>query len=552
MASPNKKPLKILLATHNTCGVYDDRATRLPLWLDRLESLVARHKIDFLAVHMQEVGGSSWKKGGLDHVQPFADAIAAKFANDYWCTGLLCEATPDSTFTALGSIYLVLKASAERVSMWAAASDDDDTGAFRSVASFTSPLVSPPTADARYCCHAQMPPALFGEGNKVSRKGYLLTSWSFDGRQCIDLLNVHNLHDASNWVALEEPSIYAARRQKCLHHVLRERDRHSFVEHQLSREATALFVFGDFNFRLSLGQVVRHLCGADGVEAARALREKAEAAAAAEAEAKQAAEATEKEATKEAKEGDDEKKAKPAAVALPAADAQSSGDAEGVAIHMSDKKFRLGRPETIIEHFSTFLQFDNELAAYTASAVAGAAEAAEGGGGADGGGDGAATPLFELPIEFPPSYSYDDSAGGDRFTLRRGTTAAEEGLEGLLAAGGGPAAEEGGGVGGGGGGSSASLDEDSERSGLSLEPYDKSLCKLMAAHFGPKRCPAWCDRVLMDGNARALVCGGGEGGGAKEGGGGGTPSFAPVYATDLQRTVLTDHNMVYLVFEVPA
>ena len=56
----------------------------------------------------------------------------------------------------------------------------------------------------------------------------------------------------------------------------------------------------------------------------------------------------------------------------------------------------------------------------------------------------------------------------------------------------------------------------------------------------------------MDGNARALVCGGGEGGGAKEGGGGGTPSFAPVYATDLQRTVLTDHNMVYLVFEVPA
>ena len=91
-----------------------------------------------------------------------------------------------------------------------------------------------------------------------------------------------------------------------------------------------------------------------------------------------------------------------------------------------------------------------------------------------GGGDGAATPLFELPIEFPPSYSYDDSAGGDRFTLRRGTTAAEEGLEGLLAAGGGPAAEEGGGVGGGGGGSSASLDEDSERSALSLEPYDKS------------------------------------------------------------------------------
>ena len=36
---------------------------------------------DFVALHFQEVGGSNWKKGSLDLVQPLTDAIARETAD---------------------------------------------------------------------------------------------------------------------------------------------------------------------------------------------------------------------------------------------------------------------------------------------------------------------------------------------------------------------------------------------------------------------------------------------------------------------------------------
>ena len=59
------EPLRVLLITHNASGVYDDMESRLSLWIDRLTAMVAAQRAEFIAIHMQEVGGSNYKNGGL-------------------------------------------------------------------------------------------------------------------------------------------------------------------------------------------------------------------------------------------------------------------------------------------------------------------------------------------------------------------------------------------------------------------------------------------------------------------------------------------------------
>ena len=500
------KPVRMLLVTHNACGVYDDIDQRLPLWLDQYaEVMEQQHNPEFVAVHMQEVGGSNWKKGGLDLVPRLAEAFAQRFSQ-YWCTGLLCALQKTEKYTALGCIYLVHRSVAKRVAIWeyaAAAAPEGGApdaagapgGAFRAVSELPSPLVSPPSADARYCDHAQFPLEFFGDG-KLSRKGYLLTSWRVDGVP-IDLLNVHNVHDASNWVALGDApdasapapsappasSVYAERRCACLRHSIEQRAAKMGARGAGASAAAlaaagavwpCLFVFGDFNFRLTLPKVVEHLCGPGGMAAACALRRTTLAAAAA---------------------GD-----KDPEVALPAKPAADGGDA-GVAVMMTAKQFKLSTPQRLLDDHAAFRSLDEELAAYCAGAPAG-------------------TALHELPIAFSPSYSYDDAPPGELPAgLRRGSTTADIGESAFSGA------------------ASSASDGGLVAAADAAAPVgERALAYQMANAFSTKRCPAWCDRVLMDDAARALV---------------GASAPSAVYGSALQPSVLSDHNAVYLAFEMP-
>ena len=58
-----------------------------------------------------------------------------------------------------------------------------------------------------------------------------------------------------------------------------------------------------------------------------------------------------------------------------------------------------------------------------------------------------------------------------------------------------------------------------------------------AAHaFGAKRCPGWCDRVLLDAAALSAVR---------------ASAVAAVYGSQEQKQqIITDHNKVYLAFAV--
>ena len=46
-------PLKPLLITANVSGVFESLSEALPRWIEQLESLVATHAADFVAIHMQ-------------------------------------------------------------------------------------------------------------------------------------------------------------------------------------------------------------------------------------------------------------------------------------------------------------------------------------------------------------------------------------------------------------------------------------------------------------------------------------------------------------------
>ena len=107
-AEAGSEELRALLVTHNVCGVFDNLENALPFWVKELQALVREQGADFVALHMQEVGGTAWKKGNL-RLETFTQAFEAGFP-EFWCSGLLCDnctQTPEA-FSALGSLYLVI------------------------------------------------------------------------------------------------------------------------------------------------------------------------------------------------------------------------------------------------------------------------------------------------------------------------------------------------------------------------------------------------------------------------------------------------------------
>ena len=67
------------------------------------------------------------------------------------------------------------------------------------------------------------------------------------------------------------------------------------------------------------------------------------------------------------------------------------------------------------------------------------------------------------------------------------------------------------------------------------EPSAKDHLSFVAAHLNPKRCPAWCDRVLMDTKGLEII-----------------QQSEPKanYASFAQHPIITDHNQVCVWFAV--
>ncbi|RWS27662.1 type I inositol 1:4:5-trisphosphate 5-phosphatase-like protein, partial [Leptotrombidium deliense] len=100
---------------------------------------------------------------------------------------------------------------------------------------------------------AKFPQDFFPERQcKWSRKGFIRTRWKV--KDCLfDLINIHLFHDASNFLSIESfPSPYTKSRQHALKYTLDRFANDAF-------DKVPFFIFGDFNFRLDTGGVIKKL-----------------------------------------------------------------------------------------------------------------------------------------------------------------------------------------------------------------------------------------------------------------------------------------------------
>jgi len=361
-------PLRVLLITHNVSGIFDSLPAGLSQWICELKALVARLGADFIALHCQEVGGTSWRGSDLASVGTMAQAVEAAFP-EYWCSGMmmLADTSVPQEFSALGSMYLVRRKAAARVALWRDA-EGERAAQFEPVASLPSPLLSTPALPAARCRHYRFPSSAYPHGPEPSRKGWLRTCWRVGGAP-LELINIHNFHDESNLRAIAEradtdaTSDYAECRRAHLAKAMAERPSAGVPD-------VARFIFGDFNFRLDLPSVVRSLCGDAALADARALAP-----------------------------GDD------AALALlPRADTPSVSTASGSegsdatvgagSIRVGAKAFRFSSAAHLLARVDALRACDGEIPAYNAADPA--------------------HPLRELECTFPPTYMYLSGHKGEK------------------------------------------------------------------------------------------------------------------------------------------
>jgi len=539
MPAASAPPIRVLLATHNVAGVFDDVEGSLMEWIDGLVRLVALQRSDFVALHMQEVGGTSWREPfALDCLPGVTAALEANFPA-FWSSGMLMNLdvregpSHASTFTALGSIYLVRRQTAlARVSLWRWASDEGLAGEFEPLSGLDDPLQPEPGLPKRYCRHARFPTSINLDKADWSRKGHMHTRWRLDGgtevARTLDLVNIHNFHDECNIRAIQSAADFSSDPSsegeapprlspfaECRRRVL------SLVTSQLAllsegvHPPPAAFLFGDFNTRLDLAAVVRLLCGSEGLSAACAIDPK---------EPPRALNTMHAGPSKGGA-GPDESLDDWALVPLPVS-----------TLLLGKKRFALSEPRLLGRHLDKLRNFDRELTAFPATLPDSAGE----------NNSAAGAILYELPIGFVPSYVYrtahssgspDSVAASSPLKARPkrasflaspapapdpevpapASEAPAKAAAGWAAAGGAQA----------GGGHGAPF---APALGEGAAPWrGEAWCD----DVSEKRCPAWCDRVVMDTRAHALVLASAE---------------AAVYDSETQERIITDHNRVFLSF----
>jgi len=459
-AASEADELRALLVTHNVCGVFDHMASALPFWVQELQALVREQNADFVAVHMQEVGGADWKKGDLK-LDTFVQSLEGGFP-EFWSSGLLCSTdTSPQCFSALGCFYLVRRTALHRVRLWHFGGQDVAAG-WRAIDSLPSPLQASTSLPAAFARHERFPQTFFPEFPTWSRKGYLHTRWQLGAAAC-DLVNVHFFHDQCNLGSLQRDanpllSPYAVSRQKALAHSMRA----LLAEAQGAAALPAAFVFGDFNFRLDLTQVVRHLCGAQGL--AQALEQEVDAG-------------PQRILLSAPSHAAGPKTTSEVAAAWPPAPVPTS-------MLLATKQCVLADYGVLLRHHEMWRGFDVELDEYCRVA---------------------ATPLLEMPLDFPPSYMRKEQPAQEQAQAQAPAPA--------------PPVPSSGGEGG-------AADEGRETAQGGPAPAET------LAYEG-KRCPSWCDRVVMSAEGLDLV----------------KKSRGPTaYGSQLWLPCFSDHNKVYLAF----
>ncbi|XP_031633014.1 inositol polyphosphate-5-phosphatase A isoform X2 [Contarinia nasturtii] len=235
-----------LLVTANVGSVFEDPSRLLVSWISEFLAKISLLKPQFVALHLQEVGGKTYEKS-MEYVQEFIRLLSE--SPELECYNRIRvyldeDYTSAEHFTALGNLYFIEK-SISTVKIWNFLTHEWETVEGKSV--HTGNIEAVATKEK-----SKFPQHFFPEC-KWSRKGFLRTRWEINGT-VFDMINIHLFHDASNLAASEEsPSVYCKSRRRALVYTLER-----FHKDVLNGVAP-YFVFGDFNFRCDTEGVVKKL-----------------------------------------------------------------------------------------------------------------------------------------------------------------------------------------------------------------------------------------------------------------------------------------------------
>eukprot|EP01147_Barroeca_monosierra_P010289 gene10289-2435_t len=208
------------------------------------EQSVLEANPEFIALHLQEVGGKNYRVG-MQYVKNFVQTLCGHpVICNYYCTSVaILDTDFDSDdFTALGNIYLIRNEVS--AALW-----DFDQKKYCSV-SMHQCFESSSKDSLGYFRRHRFPNHFYPQV-EWTRKGYCQTRWQLNKHE-LELVNLHLFHDASNLVsAAEEPSIYAKNRKRAIDFVV------ASVSEHMNSEGIGFF-FGDMNFRLSHSKVLEH------------------------------------------------------------------------------------------------------------------------------------------------------------------------------------------------------------------------------------------------------------------------------------------------------
>lgn len=236
--------ISTLLVTSNVGSLFEKECCLMAGWIAEFAETVRQRAPQFLALHLQEVGG----KEHCTNVEPiirFVSLLSESLREYTTKTGWMdTEGADENNYTALGCLYFI-RDGAPTISMY----------------NFSSGHYAPVTADAvvtygpppPHCRRVKFQRGQFGV-DQITRKGFTLTRWLF-GERPVSLVNVHLFHDANNMIAAEKtPSEFSVKRQNALKFVFE-----AAVHGSAADVPMPIFFFGDFNFRLALELVCMHL-----------------------------------------------------------------------------------------------------------------------------------------------------------------------------------------------------------------------------------------------------------------------------------------------------
>ncbi|KAH8417028.1 hypothetical protein KR222_001772 [Zaprionus bogoriensis] len=243
-----KSDAKLMLVTANVGSLFEDPKRLLSIWLEEFIAKVTEISPQFLALHLQEVGGKTYEKS-MEHVQEFIKNLCdAMYANDYKYVCIYMDEDFKSAehFTALGNIYFG-HTDLCTLKIWNFLSHEWEDKTCENKQIFSGNIEQIPTKEK-----SKFPQHFFPEC-KWSRKGFMRTRWEINGT-AIDLINIHLFHDASNLAACENfPSVYCKTRRRALVHTIER------FHLDAKNGFVPFFLFGDFNFRCDTAGVVKEL-----------------------------------------------------------------------------------------------------------------------------------------------------------------------------------------------------------------------------------------------------------------------------------------------------